>query len=88
LVNPYKEFKDGDCIIRTFEPTVNESELVWHRDKKDRVVVPILGKGWKFQMDNDLPRDIKIGEEIFIPKNTFHRLHLGESVLKVKILEK
>jgi len=79
LVNPYKEFKDGDCIIRTFEPTV---------DKKDRVVVPILGKGWKFQMDNDLPRDIKIGEEIFIPKNTFHRLHLGESVLKVKILEK
>lgn len=88
MVNPYKEFKQGSYIIRTFEPTVNESELVWHRDKKDRVVIPISGKGWKFQMDNDLPKDIQIGEEIFIPNNTFHRLHLGESVLKVKILEK
>tara|TARA_Y100000356_G_C11066634_1_gene186745 strand:+ start:99 stop:368 length:270 start_codon:yes stop_codon:yes gene_type:complete len=87
VVKPYEEFKDGKYIIRTFEANLNEQELVWHRDRRDRVVVPTQGKGWKLQMDNELPEEIKIGKKYFIPKNTYHRLHLGEGELKVKILE-
>ena len=80
MVNPYKEFKQGSYIIRTFEPTVNESELVWHRDKKDRVVIPISGKGWKFQRDNELPISLKKGYTIHIKKNEYHRRSCSRSI--------
>ena len=51
VVSPYKEYPTSNGFIRMFEPNVNESELVWHRDKKDRKVSVVKGKGWKFQME-------------------------------------
>ena len=37
MVNPYKDtlLEDG-AFIRTFDKNLNEEELIWHRDKKDR----------------------------------------------------
>ena len=79
MSRPYLEEKD----IRTFSQDVNQFELVWHRDKEDRIVTPLHKTDWKFQIDNDIPRVIQ--KEIFIPKETYHRLIKGSGDLKVKV---
>lgn len=79
MSRPYQE--EGE--IRTFSEDVQEFELVWHRDKEDRVVKPLHKTDWKFQLDNDVPRVIE--KEIFIPKETYHRLIKGTGNLKVNI---
>lgn len=79
MSRPYLEEKD----IRTFSQDVNQFELVWHRDKEDRIVTPLHETDWKFQIDNDIPRVIQ--KEIFIPKETYHRLIKGSGDLKVKV---
>ena len=79
MSRPYLEEKD----IRTFSQDVNQFELVWHRDKEDRIVTPLHETDWKFQIDNDIPR--VIAKEIFIPKETYHRLIKGSGDLKVKV---
>jgi len=79
MYRPYQE--EGE--IRTFSENVQEFELVWHRDKEDRIVVPLTTTDWKFQLDNDIPRTIE--KEIFIPKETYHRLIKGTGELKVRI---
>ena len=58
-----------------------------YRDKKDRKVSVVKGKGWKFQMDNELPIDLKIGDVFEIKKNVFHRLHQGKDRLILHIKE-
>jgi len=79
MSRPYVE--EGE--IRTFSEDVQEFELVWHRDKEDRIVTPLQKTDWKFQLDNDIPRTIE--KEIFIPKETYHRLIKGIDNLKVRI---
>jgi len=79
MSRPYVE--EGE--IRTFSEDVQEFELVWHRDKEDRIVTPLQKTDWKFQLDNDIPRTIE--KEIFIPKETYHRLIKGTDNLKVRI---
>lgn len=81
MSKPYKE----ENQIRTFEESVQEFELVWHRDKEDRIITPLHKTDWKFQLDNDVPRVIE--NEIFIPKETYHRLIKGTGNLKVNILK-
>ena len=81
MSKPYLE--EGQ--MRTFSKDVQEFELVWHRDKEDRVVKPLHKTDWKFQLDNDIPRVIE--KEIFIPKETYHRLIKGTGNLKVNILK-
>ena len=70
-------------IYRTFPNDTKSDELIWHRDKEDRIVEAVENTNWLFQMDNQLP--IKIEGEIFIPKNTFHRIIKGDGDLKVKV---
>lgn len=72
---------------REFSPEVEESQLVWHRDKKDRKVTILSGENWKIQFDNELPKQLTIGEDIFIPKDIFHRIWRGEDILRLKIEE-
>lgn len=81
MSRPYKE--EGQ--VRIFEKHIDEFELVWHRDKEDRLVKPLHKTDWKFQLDNDIPRTIE--NEIFIPKETYHRLIKGTGNLKVNILK-
>jgi len=80
-MNPYTD-KDN---IREFSSNVDELDLVWHQDKEDRLVEVLEGEGWKFQRDNNVPVDMKIGDRIFIPEGEIHRIIKGKTNLKIKI---
>jgi quercetin dioxygenase-like cupin family protein len=80
-MNPYTD-KDN---IRKFSSNVDELDLVWHQDKEDRLVEVLEGEGWKFQRDNNVPVDMKIGDRIFIPEGEIHRIIKGTTDLKIKI---
>jgi hypothetical protein len=84
-MNPYQENIKGNISERVFNSSVDKSELVWHRDKEDRIVEAVENTNWLFQMDNQLP--IKLEGEIFIPKNTFHRIIKGTGDLRVKVIK-
>lgn len=84
-MNPYKENKIGNTIIREFDPKTPSIDFVWHRDKKSRRVTVVEGIGWEFQMDNELPQKLKVGDVIDIPKETYHRVKQGQTKLIVKI---
>tara|TARA_R110000803_G_scaffold193475_1_gene256408 strand:- start:215 stop:466 length:252 start_codon:yes stop_codon:yes gene_type:complete len=69
--------------IRTFTQDISEEELVWHRDREDRIIDPTYPTDWKFQFDNETP--VNITRLLFIPKNTYHRLIKGTGDLTVKV---
>ena len=70
----YSDIKVGDVIHRTFLPDVDSDELVWHRDRQDRLVYVREGSGWWFQFDNEMPFRISKGSVIRIPAMTYHRI--------------
>ena len=80
-MNPYTDKNN----IREFSSNVDELDLVWHQDKEDRLVEILEGEGWKFQRDNNIPVDMKIGDRIFIPEGEIHRIIKGTTNLKIKI---
>ena len=84
---PYLEKIEDGNIVRTFNVSIDSSELVWHRDKNDRIVKVIFGEGWQFQVENQLPVYLKKGQVLFIPKETYHRVIKGLSELVVEIKE-
>lgn len=86
-MKPYKETENGNIIRRTFSDNIPESELVWHRDHEDRVVLPLNENNWMVQFDNELPMKLNVGEEFFIPKETFHRVIKGSGELQVEIIK-
>lgn len=84
MKTPYTELKiEKNVFIRTFDGDINSSELVWHRDKEDRIIEALHYTDWKIQFDNELPKEIK--GEIIIKKETFHRLIKGSGSLKIKL---
>ena len=72
-------------VIRTFENSVLDNELVWHRDRDSRIVSVLNGSGWELQHDDELPIQLNQGEEYYIPKMTYHRLIKGQGNLVVRI---
>lgn len=88
MVRPYTQATDGSVIIRTFSETSGADELSWHRDEHDREVTVISGGGWKFQYDNGLPTDMQVGDTVWIPKDSWHRIIKGSGDLVVSIREK
>jgi hypothetical protein len=80
---PFKEKTQKNISIREFSSNVNSSELIWHKDKEDRIVEVLQNSNWMFQMDNELPKLLK--DKIFIPKETYHRVIKGDGDLVVKI---
>lgn len=88
-MKPYTDEKLSEkSWIRTFDPTISESEeYVWHRDYNNRQVEVLEGSGWKFQLDNELPFDINIGDSISIPKMIYHRIIPSNTKLRIKINE-
>lgn len=92
FIGNMQPYTDSDKINnswrREFLPNVESSELVWHRDKKDRVVEVISGEGWMFQLDNDVPFTMEHGMILNIPKEKYHRLYKsGNSKLVIRISE-
>ena len=84
---PFQQEIVEDKIKRDFSFEVDEEELKWHYDLKDRHVTILEAGGWQFQMDDGLPNKIHNGQEIFIPKFVWHRVIKGDGDLKVSILE-
>lgn len=84
---PYEEEIQEGTKIRTFKSNVDTNELKWHFDKTNRIVTVLEGDGWEFQLDNELPKLLKEGDVLHIPKNVYHRIKRGKNDLKVKIKE-
>jgi hypothetical protein len=82
---PFKEEQQEDYYIRTFSSVLNETELKWHFDEEDRVVICEHDTDWMFQMDDELPIQIKKNTPIFIHEGTYHRIIKGTGDLTVKV---
>lgn len=80
---PFKETIDNGYSIRIFKHDVDPELLVWHRDKEDRIIKCDHPTNWKFQLDNELP--ISFDKQIFVKKDTWHRLIKGDNNIELKI---
>ncbi len=80
---PFNEHIEEGFHIRTFSSDVDDMELVWHRDREDRIVESVGDTDWMIQMDNELPK--LLTERVYIPKETYHRVIKGNGNLTVKI---
>ena len=86
-MNPYKDLEVTDFyIIREFSHDIDPIELLWHRDKEDRILEPQNITDWKIQLENNLPTSIN--NPIFIPKGTYHRIIKGSGNVKLKIFKR
>lgn len=84
---PFQQVIQNNKLLRTFSPEVEEDELVWHRDKRDRRVKIIKNEGWQFQEEDELPVILEVDTEIWIPKESWHRVIKGNGDLIVEIEE-
>jgi len=83
---PFKEEIISDnMFIREFSKDTDSAEMVWHRDREDRVIESIEPTDWKIQLDNELPKDIN--KKVFIPMGVYHRLIKGTNDLKIKLIK-
>ena len=87
MSNPYTETRDENFILREFAEDVDDRELVWHRDRKERVVIPLICDGWCYQKDNNVPVEMEPYTAFVIEKGVYHRIIKGSGRLVVKIIE-
>ena len=80
---PFDEYVEEGYHIRTFYDDTDDMELVWHRDKEDRIVESVGDTDWMIQLDNGLP--IPLTERTYIPKEIYHRVIKGNGDLTVKV---
>lgn len=71
--------------LRIFKQSIDQSQLVWHRDREDRIIDPNRPTDWMIQYDNELPRNIT--RKLFIPKNVYHRLIKGSGDLHLMVVK-
>lgn len=82
-MNPYTEtLPAGNISLRTFDQNVSEDELVWHRDREDRIVTALHPTDWQVQLENELPITLT---EVFIPKGLYHRVIKGTRDLYIQV---
>jgi len=82
---PFIQEKFESYWIRVFSKDVETEELKWHFDNENRKVTILESDGWQFQMDDELPIDLKPGDVTYIPKGMCHRIKRGNNDLKIKI---
>jgi hypothetical protein len=87
LVKPYTDDRTEEgFVIRSFDSSVDEKELVWHRDIDSRSIKILeTGDGWYFQEDNKNPVLLKKGDVFNINSMTYHRIKKGENNLIILI---
>jgi hypothetical protein len=89
VTEPYIDIDLGDGFTRRyFQDTVEELDLIWHRDEKDREVRVVRSNNWQFQFDNELPFTLEEGNIINISAMVYHRIIKGGGVLELMIQEK
>jgi hypothetical protein len=81
----YQDLEILDYAVRTFSADLDSTELVWHRDDEDRVVVSLEKTDWRIQLENKLPQDLNV--PVFINRGEWHRLIKGTRELKIKIVK-
>lgn len=85
---PFSERKVGDrTFLREFRKSTNSDELIWHRDREDRVVEVLKGDNWYLQLDNELPVLLEQGKKYKIPKMKYHRLIKGDDNLLIRLIK-
>lgn len=72
----------GDTL-RYFSSEVPDSELIWHRDPENRLVIATHDTDWQVQLEDELP--ISLNGAVFIPAGRWHRVIKGKSDLTLKI---
>lgn len=83
---PYENLEVTEhYIIRRFPHDTDADDLLWHRDKENRLIEHVSGTGWLFQYDNELPIPIEPDHLIDIPAGVWHRIHRGSDDLIIKI---
>ena len=82
---PFKQIIKNGYKYRTFNESVGDDELKWHRDETDRKVTILESNNWLFQMDNQLPVTLNEGDVLLIPKGEYHRIIKGHGNLKIKV---
>ena len=88
MQRPYSQTVCVDEILhRTFPADTPADQLVWHRDKNDRLVTVVESDGWQLQIDNKLPVLLEEGSTYYIKKDCFHRVIKGHGSLRVSIKE-
>ena len=85
--HPFKQIQHDGKLIREFSKGTRSSELVWHRDRYDRDVKVVTGRGWQLQLENSLPQALTPGVTYHIPARTYHRVIKGKTKLVVEIKE-
>jgi hypothetical protein len=84
--NPFSDsFVSENRFKRVFDEQVDDGELIWHKDRKDRVIYVIESNGWKIQYDNQLPIDLVNGNTYYVEKENYHRVHKGKGNLVIEI---
>jgi phage FluMu gp28-like protein len=71
----YTDIELDNSVLRIFD-NFKDSDLVWHRDKEDRIVI-LLYKGDEnilLYMDNQVPIIMNINQEYTIPKEVWHKV--------------
>jgi hypothetical protein len=87
-MNPYTDkMVNENTRIRSFSENISEADLVWHRDRKDRIVEVIYSNGWMFQHDDSIPALMSSGDVLEISANKYHRIIKGKGRLVLKITE-
>ena len=89
MVKPYSDHitRDGS-ILRTFDSSTVNEELVWHRDKRNREFTVLDGVGWKIQFEDKLPVSLTKGKLYNVKAMEYHRLIKGNKGLTLRIWEK
>lgn len=81
MVNPYTD----KGSVRTFLSTVNDQDLIWHRDREDRTITVLEGSGWSFQFDDQMPIELIEGNVIKIPAMKYHRILKKDTATDLKL---
>ena len=81
-MNPYT---DIDADTRKFTKDIDATDLVWHRDREDRIIESIFDTDWLIQIENELPKNIN--RPISIKSGVWHRLIKGTGDLTLKIIK-
>ena len=88
VVEPYTDTdRVSNTFTRVFECNLDNEELVWHRDRKDRLVKVKSGVEWQLQMDDELPVELLSNHIYFIEAKRYHRLIKGTGNLILEIKE-
>ena len=63
-MKPYTQTHNDNIINRKFTQDIDDSELVWHRDERDRKVTVLQETDWLFQFDNEIPKVVAYADDI------------------------